>query len=92
LGAWWLGWLILALSLFLFAFVMSMFPKELPRAALRRRIAIEKKKRGMELDGDESKHDEIPASFKDMLVTFKRLLTNATYMLNNIAGIFYYFG
>lgn len=71
---------------------MSMFPKELPRAALRRRIAEEKKKRGMKLDEDENSKGEIPASFKDMIVTFKRLLTNATYMLNNTAGIFYFFG
>lgn len=31
----WMGWLILGVSLFLFAFVMCMFPKQLPRAALR---------------------------------------------------------
>lgn len=92
LGAWWLGWLILAVSLFGFAFLMIMFPKELPRASLRKRIAAEKKKRGIKNDDGEDKSEEIPASFKDMLVTFKRLLLNATFMLNNIASIFYYFG
>lgn len=69
-----------------------MFPKELPRAALRRRIAMEKKKRGMKDDEEEENHDEIPASLKDMMKTFKRLLLNATFMLNNIAAVFYYFG
>ena len=36
--------------------------------------------------------DEIPASFNDMIVTFKRLLKNVIFMLNNLASIFYYFG
>lgn len=91
LGAWWLGWLVLAVGLFCFAFVMCMFPKQLPRAALRKRIASERRKRGMKsLEKEEI--DEIPASVSDMLVTFKRLLKNVIYMLNNLASIFYYFG
>lgn len=83
--------MILAVSLFGFAFIMIMFPKELPRASLRKRIAAEKKKRGMKND-EEDINEEVPASLKDMLVTFKRLLMNATFMLNNIAAVFYYFG
>lgn len=92
LGAWWLGWLILAVSLFGFAFVMCMFPKQLPRAAVRQRIASERRKRGMKIVEPENHVDEIPASLSDMMVTFKRLLGNATFMLNNLASIFYYFG
>jgi MFS family permease len=93
LGAWWLGWLVLAGTLFGFAFVMCMFPKELPRAAVRRRIASERRKRGMKsLDNETAESDEIPASLSDMLVTFKRLLKNIIFMLNNLASIFYYFG
>jgi hypothetical protein len=34
LGAWWLGWLILACALFGFAFFMCLFPKELPRGMM----------------------------------------------------------
>lgn len=94
LGAWWLGWLILAASLFGFAFVMCMFPKQLPRAALRKRIASERRKRGMKSLEPENDvdADEVPASFSDMLITFKRLLGNIIFMLNNLASIFYYFG
>lgn len=92
LGAWWLGWIILGTFLFGFAFFMLMFPKELPRAAVRRKVALERKKRGLKsLEGD-APTDEIPASVNDMLVTFKRLLKNVTFMLNNAASIFYYFG
>lgn len=43
-------------------------------------------------DEDEKVHDEIPASLSDMMVTFKRLVGNTVFMLNNLASIFYYFG
>lgn len=88
-----MGWLILAVSLFGFAFIMCMFPKHLPRAAVRKRIASERRKRGMKsIEPEEKEEDEIPASFSDMMVTFKRLLKNVIFMLNNLASIFYYFG
>ena len=84
--------MILALLLFAFAFTMCMFPKQLPRAAVRKRIASERRKRGMKSIEKESEHDEIPASLSDMIVTFKRLFFNLVFMLNNLASIFYYFG
>jgi MFS family permease len=93
LGAWWLGWLILGVTLFAFSFIMCMFPKELPRSAVRKRIASERRKRGLKsLEAQKEHEDEIPASFSDMIVTFKRLLGNTVFMLNNLASIFYYFG
>lgn len=59
LGAWWVGWLILGGILFIFATILGMFPKTLPRAALRRQIALEKKN----IDENETKNDP-PASMK----------------------------
>ncbi|XP_050093605.1 solute carrier organic anion transporter family member 74D-like [Anopheles aquasalis] len=95
LGAWWMGWIILGLVLAFFAIFIAMFPKQLPRAAARKRIAAEKQKLGMKLseaaDGGR-REDELPASFKDMMKTFKRLLRNKILMLNNIASVFYFFG
>lgn len=91
LGAWWLGWLVLGLLLGFFAIFMGMFPKQLPRAAIRRRIATEKQKLGVKLS-EVKKENELPASFKDMMITFKRLLKNKILMLNNIASVFYFFG
>lgn len=70
---------------------MGMFPKQLPRAAIRRRIATEKQKLGVKLS-EVKKENELPASFKDMMITFKRLLKNKILMLNNIASVFYFFG
>lgn len=93
LGAWWLGWLILGACLFSFAFILSMFPKELPRSAVRKRIAHERKRLGMEsLEKEKAQADEIPASISDMFVTFTRLIKNKTFMLINLASIFGCFG
>ncbi|XP_058461062.1 solute carrier organic anion transporter family member 74D-like [Malaya genurostris] len=91
LGAWWIGWLVLGLVLGFFAIFIGMFPKQLPRAAVRKRIAVEKQKLGMKLS-EVKKEDELPASFKDMIKTFKRLVRNKILMFNNIASVFYFFG
>jgi MFS family permease len=46
---------------------------------------------GVKVD-DQPVENELPASFKDMMLTFKRLLKNKVLMLNNIASVFYFFG
>ena len=46
---------------------MLLFPKELPRAHVRRMIADERKKR--DLETTDEKADDKPASIKDMFVT-----------------------
>lgn len=94
-----------------------MFPKTLPRAAVRRIIQNEKTRRE---NPDLLKIDQTKASmkgfrflmtflfslfqivfsiiilffflFQDMFKTFRRLLGNVTYMLNNMASLFYVFG
>lgn len=74
---------------------MAFFPKELPRAALRKRIKmeIEKRKNKTKLDFAEKKEDfETETSLKDFYIAFKRLLRNKIFMLNNFAGVFYLFG
>lgn len=85
LGAWWLGWLFLAAMLLVAAFLIMLFPKELPRAYVRRMIEKSKKK-------DEEVEEEKPASIKDMLITFQRLFKNKIYVLNRVASIFYVWG
>lgn len=66
-----------------------MFPKELPRAAARKRAHKERLHRGLSV---EQPAEEIPTSLKDMILTFKRLCKNAILMCNNISGVFYFFG
>ncbi|XP_967848.2 solute carrier organic anion transporter family member 74D [Tribolium castaneum] len=89
LGAWWLGWIILALVIFIFASLLALFPKTLPRAAVRRELL---KKQICKKNKKCEPEPELPTSFRDMLVTFKRLVSNPTLMLNNFAAIFYFLG
>ncbi|XP_066600872.1 solute carrier organic anion transporter family member 74D [Prorops nasuta] len=90
LGAWWMGWIILAFLLFLFASVIALFPKTLPRAAARKVLALERNKSSSSFKADQE--PELPASVSDMMRTFKRLLTNSTLMCNNLATVFYFMG
>lgn len=89
LGAWWLGWIILAVLLFIFASILALFPKTLPRAAARKQVLRNKSAASLK---DKATEPEMPASFGDMLNTFKRLMTNVILMCNNIAAVFYFMG
>jgi solute carrier organic anion transporter family, member 5A len=96
LGAWWLGWLIFALVLFVCSISTMMFPRELPRAAVRRRLEKEKIKRGLKEPNSVNEFIERPeetkASVSDMIVTYKRLFKNRIYMLMHVSGILHLFG
>ncbi|XP_049762909.1 solute carrier organic anion transporter family member 74D [Schistocerca cancellata] len=93
LGAWWIGWMVLAVMLFVMATVIGLFPKQLPRAAVRRMIEQER----LRAKGDKAalaaaENPPERTSLSDMMKTFKRLLRNSTLMCNNLAGIFYFVG
>ncbi|XP_059613650.1 solute carrier organic anion transporter family member 3A1-like [Phlebotomus argentipes] len=90
IGAWWFGWFFLGIVLFFFASLISLFPRQLPRAAERRRLAALKRKE--EKSPDDLTEDNRPASFEDMKITLKRLFSNKIFMMNNYASIFYFFG
>ncbi|EDW57236.1 solute carrier organic anion transporter family member 74D [Drosophila virilis] len=105
LGAWWLGWLVMGGLLSCSGIFLSMFPKELPRAAARRLVEEKRRRERLSLRQKESAEKEKltvelepqstaepKASFKDMLVTFRRLTTNKTYMCNTLSNIFYLIG
>ncbi|XP_005176681.1 solute carrier organic anion transporter family member 74D [Musca domestica] len=105
LGAWWMGWLIIGAMIFLSGILLTMFPKDLPRAVARRMVEEERRKQRLSIK-DKSKNEkdilseqlvekppvEHKASFKDMMKTFKRLTTNKTLMYNNFSSVFYLFG
>lgn len=105
LGAWWMGWLIIGSMILVSGIFLTMFPKQLPRAKVRRMIEAERRKQREILKNksqkdkekltnclEEEKPVEAKASFKDMLATFKRLTTNKTLMYNNFSSVFYLFG
>ncbi|CAH0562581.1 unnamed protein product [Brassicogethes aeneus] len=89
LGAWWLGWIILGGLLFIFSTLLAFFPKTLPRAAVRKELL---KKQISKLSQKNEPEPEIRASFKDMVKTFRRLISNPILMLNNFAAVFYFLG
>lgn len=108
LGAWWLGWLVMGGLLAFSGVFLAMFPKELPRAVARRLVEEKRRrernslrqkenskredeKLTVELEPPETSTD-VKASFGDMLVTFRRLTTNRTYMCNTLSNIFYLIG
>lgn len=94
LGAWYMGWILIAGALLGFSVLMFLFPKELPRAAVRRRVAAEKERRLLVVNPDakiEIKQEE-EASLRDFAATFKRLITNKIYLYNTLSTIFTIFG
>lgn len=89
-----MGWILIAGALLIFSVLMFMFPKELPRAAVRRRIAAEKVRRLLAINPDakvEVKQEE-EASLRDFAATFKRLITNKIYLYNTLSTIFTIYG
>jgi hypothetical protein len=91
IGAWYIGWIVFAIMLMIFALAVSMLPKELPRSAVRKRIEEEKIKRGLK-QVEKASVGDTEASISDMIETFKRLFKNKVFMLMNIGGIFHLFG
>lgn len=85
IGAWWAGYLIFAAITFLLVPLMAMFPKVLPRAAIRRKEKLRSQKEAL-VDPEAKK-----ASFSDLFVTIKRLMTNKVYFCNTMASIFHVF-
>ncbi|XP_017054172.1 solute carrier organic anion transporter family member 74D isoform X2 [Drosophila ficusphila] len=84
MGAWWLGWLVLAAMTLIAALFLFMFPKELP-SSRKRRLELKHSERRQSLPIKER-------SFKDMMKTVRRLGKNKVYIFNTIASIFYFFG
>lgn len=84
LGAWWLGWIILAFIAILIGFLISLFPKEMPSTRARRLKAQNN-------DFKETK-DEMDLSAGDMWRSVKSLAKNKVYVYNTFASILYFFG
>lgn len=64
LGAWWLGWIILGFVLFVFSTLLALFPKTLPRAAVRKELL---KRQASKVSTVSVPEPDIPTSFKGKL-------------------------
>lgn len=78
LGAWWLGWTFLGTFMIFAAFLIALFPRELPRATQLRKQAT------IQIQDEKPKLSELPKKVK-------RLLTNKTNLFNTLSGVFYLF-
>lgn len=79
LGAWWLGWIILGITLFVSSIFLTMFPKELPRAAARRMLKKEKQKKNNKDLKDVPEESELPASFKGAAILTHSIFKGAQF-------------
>lgn len=50
LGAWWLGWIILGVLMFIFAGLIALFPQNLPRKKRMKNVAIDTRQFGEKLE------------------------------------------
>lgn len=91
IGAWWLGWIVIALILIIPAIVISCFPRELPTKAARRQLEKRKAEAMNKLlpNDPEQTHE---TSFHDMKKTFMRLCKNKVFMFTNVASILFIMG
>ncbi|XP_065345620.1 solute carrier organic anion transporter family member 74D-like [Cloeon dipterum] len=86
IGAWWLGWGPLGVMTLVFAIMMSMFPRTLPRA-------LQRKMKAAVAAGRSYVPEEIPKpSLEDFWKTMKRLFKNKILMCNNLSTTFIIFG
>lgn len=93
IGAWWAGYIVFAGVTFCLVPIMAMFPKMLPRAAMRKKEKLLMKLKGKLVEKSQVEKSQVEKpSLKDLIETIKRLLRNKTYFCNTMAGIFYVFG
>ncbi|KAM8711496.1 hypothetical protein ACLKA7_000613 [Drosophila subpalustris] len=85
LGAWWIGYIVLAIITVVIAFVIALFPKELPSCKARR---LKLAKTNEKDPSDEHKEK----SLRDMWKSCKDLLNNKLFLYNLYASIVYFFG
>ncbi|XP_017024971.2 solute carrier organic anion transporter family member 74D [Drosophila kikkawai] len=84
MGAWWLGWIVLAAMTLVSAIFLFMFPRELP-SSRRRRLQAGQAEGNQEVNLKER-------SFGDMMQTVRKLTKNKVYVYNTMASIMYFFG
>ncbi|XP_059481796.1 solute carrier organic anion transporter family member 74D-like isoform X2 [Neocloeon triangulifer] len=86
IGAWWFGWAPFGIICLLFASLMAMFPRSLPRATQRSMAAASAAGRSY----DPLK--KVEQSFSDFKAAILRLMKNKVLFCNNMSSVFFAFG
>ncbi|XP_055326118.1 solute carrier organic anion transporter family member 74D-like [Sitodiplosis mosellana] len=94
LGAWWLGWILLGVLMFIFAGLIGLFPKHLPKKkqSIEHEIDDEKCDQKVETVEKRSTKERKDGELKDFPKALMRLLTNKVLIFNNMSSIFYILG
>ncbi|KYM97277.1 PREDICTED: solute carrier organic anion transporter family member 4C1 [Cyphomyrmex costatus] len=103
LGAWWLGWIILGVTMGMFAVLIAMFPRDLPKSKdiskqdgeipLKLDLVLEQKP-PMQMDPVNPRplEAEYIPTIREFPKALKRLLTNWLLTCNNLSAVFYILG
>lgn len=104
MGAWWMGWIVLGFSMIVFAFMIGLFPRDLPKKSKDKSMVENGRKteegaEGLMADIDLSEKDQelaqpikVKSQLKDFPTALRRLVTNKLLMFNILAGVFYILG
>ncbi|XP_073992064.1 organic anion transporting polypeptide 33Ea isoform X2 [Rhodnius prolixus] len=107
IGAWWIGWLVLGTIMFVFSFLLAMFPKQMRKTENIQISHKEKIEIGNNIIkvGDVNSNGNIkenlkiepakindPPTLKDFPAALKRLIKNKLLVINIFSGVFYVLG
>ncbi|XP_071633694.1 solute carrier organic anion transporter family member 74D isoform X2 [Temnothorax longispinosus] len=103
LGAWWLGWIILGVTMAMFAVLIAMFPRDLPTSKdiskpdgeipLKLDLVLQQKPPlQMEPTNQVPVETEYIPTIREFPKAMKRLLTNWLLTCNNLSAVFYILG
>lgn len=105
MGAWWLGWIVLGLSMIFLAVLVGLFPRDLPKPRTKKEIAGRYDEGGEGLmnntnhklefelmEEEEAVQQRAKPKMTEFPAALKRLLVNKLLMFNILAGVFYILG
>ncbi|XP_015609207.1 solute carrier organic anion transporter family member 5A1 [Cephus cinctus] len=104
LGAWWLGWIILGVTMAMFAVLIAMFPRDLSKPKVTQKIdgeiplkndLVPMEKAGIqqpEVIFPETVEEQYVPTMREFPTAIKRILTNKLLTCNNLSGVFYVLG
>lgn len=104
LGAWWLGWIILGVTMGMFAVLIAMFPRDLPKTKdapkkdgevpLKLDLVLQQKPPipPKEPTNQIPLETEYTPTIREFPKAVKRILTNSLLTCNNLSAVFYILG
>ncbi|XP_031623047.1 solute carrier organic anion transporter family member 74D-like [Contarinia nasturtii] len=92
MGAWWLGWILIGILMFIFAGIIGSFPKSVKKEKTFKSIELDTNKCDKNIEMERKIEENQNGDLKDFPKAIWRLLTNKLLMLNCFASVFYHLG